>query len=90
MLLDDQDRSRWDGDEIREGVALVRGLPPGRYALEAAIAAEHARAATPGATDWRRIADLYGALRQVAPGPVVELNRAVAVALAEGESAASS
>ncbi len=86
VLLDDQDRSRWDGDEIREGVALMRGLPPGRYALEAAIAAEHARAATPDATDWRRIAHLYGALRQVAPGPVVDLNRAVAVALAEGET----
>jgi RNA polymerase sigma-70 factor, ECF subfamily len=86
VLLDEQNRSRWDREEIQEGLALVCGLPAGRYALEAVIAAEHARAATPDATDWRRIADLYGALRQVSPGPVVELNRAVAVALAEGEA----
>jgi RNA polymerase sigma-70 factor, ECF subfamily len=86
VLLDEQNRSRWDREEIQEGLALVCGLPAGRYALEAAIAAEHARAATPDATDRRRIADLYGALRQVSPGPVVELNRAVAVALAEGEA----
>ena len=61
--------------------------PPGPYAIQAAIAAEHARAETADATDWRRISDLYGRLRQVQPTPVVELNRAVAVAMAEGPEA---
>jgi RNA polymerase sigma-70 factor (ECF subfamily) len=83
VLLEDQDRWLWDRDEIDEGIELVRRLPPGPYVLQAAIAAEHARAATPQATDWRRIADLYDLLARAAPGPVVELNRAVAVALAE-------
>jgi RNA polymerase sigma-70 factor, ECF subfamily len=85
VLLEDQDRGLWDRNEIEEGVKIVERLPPGPYALQAAIAAEHARAATPEATDQRRIADLYGLLVRVSPGPVVELNRAVAVALAEGE-----
>jgi RNA polymerase sigma-70 factor (ECF subfamily) len=84
VLLEDQDRDLWDRAEIEEGLALVRRLPTGQYALQAAIAAEHARAATPAATDWRRIADLYALLARVAPSPVVELNRAVAVAMAEG------
>jgi RNA polymerase sigma-70 factor, ECF subfamily len=86
VLLTDQDRGLWDRDEIEEGMEIVERLPPGAYALQAAIAAEHARAATPEATDWRRIADLYGLLVRVSPGPVVELNRAVAVAMAEGEA----
>jgi RNA polymerase sigma-70 factor, ECF subfamily len=85
VLLPEQDRSLWHGDEIQEGLELVHGLPPGVYALQAAIAAEHALAATAEETDWRRIADLYGLLARAAPGPVVELNRAVAVSLAEGE-----
>ena len=85
VLLEDQDRSLWDRGQIDEGIALVRRLPPGPYVLQAAIAAEHARAPTPGETDWHRIADLYNALARAAPSPVVELNRAVAVALAEGE-----
>jgi RNA polymerase sigma-70 factor (ECF subfamily) len=85
VLLEDQDRSRWKRGEIEEGLSLIIPLRPGPYALQAAIAAEHARAPTAEATDWRRIAELYGLLAQVAPGPVVELNRAVAVALAEGE-----
>jgi RNA polymerase sigma-70 factor (ECF subfamily) len=85
VLLGDQDRSLWDREQITEGVALVRNLRPGRYALQAAIAAEHARAPTPEATDWRRIAELYALLARAAPSPVVELNRAVAVAMAEGE-----
>ena len=85
VLLDQQDRGLWDRDEIEEGLALVGRLPAGFYALQAAIAAEHARAATPEETDWRRIAFLYDLLAQVAPGPVVELNRAVAVAFSEGE-----
>jgi RNA polymerase sigma-70 factor, ECF subfamily len=85
VLLTDQDRTLWDRDEIAEGIELVRRLRPGPYVLQAAIAAEHARAPTPEATDWRRIADLYELLARVAPGSVVELNRAVAVAMAEGE-----
>ena len=85
VLLEEQDRSLWDRDEIAEGIELVRRLPPGPYALQAAIAVEHARVATPDATDWSRIAGLYDLLARAAPGPVVELNRAVAVALAEGE-----
>jgi RNA polymerase sigma-70 factor, ECF subfamily len=84
VLLEHQDRDLWDRDEIEEGIDLVRRLPPRPYALQAAIAAEHARAATPEATDWRRIADLYALLARAAPSPVVELNRAVAVAMAEG------
>jgi RNA polymerase sigma-70 factor, ECF subfamily len=84
VLLEDQDRSLWDRAEIEEGLALARGLPPGRYSLQAAIAAEHARAASPAETDWERIAALYGLLALAAPGPVVELNRAVAVAMVDG------
>ena len=75
----------WDREQIEEGLGLVERLRPGPYALQAAIAAEHARAASPEATNWARIADLYGLLANVAPSPVVELNRAVAVAMAEGE-----
>ena len=84
VLLEDQDRSLWDRDEIASGLELVAGLPPGRYALQAAIAAEHARAPSPDATSWPAIAELYGQLAAVAPSPVVDLNRAVAVAMAEG------
>jgi RNA polymerase sigma-70 factor (ECF subfamily) len=86
VLLEDQDRTRWDQAEIEEGSALVRAAarlgPPGPYLLQAAIAAQHALAARPEATDWRRIAELYAVLAQTAPSPVVELNRAVAVAMA--------
>jgi RNA polymerase sigma-70 factor (ECF subfamily) len=85
VLLEEQDRGLWDRAEIEEGLMLAGRLPAGAYALQAAVAAEHARAPTPAATDWQRIAFLYGLLAQVAPGPVVELNRAVAVAFAEGE-----
>ena len=85
VLLTDQDRTLWDRDEIEEGIELVSRLRPGPYVLQAAIAAEHARAPTPEATDWRRIADLYELLARVAPGSVVALNRAVAAAMAEGE-----
>jgi len=85
VLLDDQDRSLWHAEEIAEGLELAERLPPGAYALQAAIAAEHARAASPLETDWERISDLYALLVKAAPGPVVELNRAVAVAQAEGE-----
>jgi RNA polymerase sigma-70 factor (ECF subfamily) len=84
VLLEDQDRCLWDRDEIEEGLEIVRRLPPGAYALQAAIAAEHARADTSEATAWRRIVELYALLARAAPSPVVELNRAVAVAMADG------
>jgi RNA polymerase sigma-70 factor (ECF subfamily) len=87
VLLEDQDRSRWDREQIEEGVGLVEAAlregtrPPGPYALQAAIAAVHAQAPTAAATDWAQIAALYGVLARVHPSPVVELNRAVAVAM---------
>jgi RNA polymerase sigma-70 factor (ECF subfamily) len=88
VLLDDQDRSRWDHAEIDEGLALVaralRRGRPGPYQLQAAIAAIHATAATPAETDWPRIVGLYDELVRRQPSPVVALNRAVAVAMAEG------
>ena len=92
VLLLEQDRARWDGLLIRRGLAaLVRaeqlGGRLGPYALQAAIAACHARARTAEDTDWGRIAALYGDLARVMPSPVVELNRAVAVGMAEGPAA---
>ncbi|MEW5992494.1 MAG: RNA polymerase sigma factor [Chloroflexota bacterium] len=88
VLLDDQDRSRWDRDRIREGAALIeralRVRAPGPYQLQAAIAALHDRAATPDATDWRQIAEIYGELERHWPSPVVALNHAVAMAMAHG------
>ncbi|MBF8289035.1 MAG: polymerase sigma factor [Chloroflexi bacterium] len=88
VLLDDQDRSRWDAERIREGAALVeralRMRAPGPYQLQAAIAALHDGAATPAETDWPQIAALYGELERRTPSPVVALNHAVAVAMAEG------
>lgn len=93
VLLLDQDRSRWDYLLIQRGLdALARaerlGGAFGPYALQAAIAACHARARTAAATDWVRIATLYAALAQVSPSPVVELNRAVAVSMATGPASA--
>jgi RNA polymerase sigma factor (sigma-70 family) len=92
ILLLDQDRARWDHVLIRRGLAALEraealGGARGPYALQAAIAACHARARTAEATDWPRIAALYDALTQLAPSPVVELNRAVAVAMAFGPAA---
>jgi RNA polymerase sigma-70 factor (ECF subfamily) len=85
VLLEDQDRSLWRRDELDEGLALAASAGQAEpYAIQAAIAAEHARAARAGATDWRRIAHLYDRLEASAPSPVVTLNRAVAVAMAEG------
>ena len=90
VLLEEQDRTRWDRAQIDEGAALVEaalragGRPPGPYALQAAIAAVHAQAPTAAATDWRQITALYGMLARVHPSPVVELNRAVAVAMSDG------
>jgi RNA polymerase sigma factor (sigma-70 family) len=89
ITLIDQDRSRWDQLLIRRGFAALARVEQldgalGPYAIQAAIAACHARALTPDATDWARIAALYAVLNRLAPSPVVELNRAVAVAMAEG------
>ncbi len=87
VLLDDQDRRRWNADWIAEGLDLVdraRALGGGRYVLEAAIAAEHARAREASDTDWPRIARLYAELVEWNPSPVIGLNRAVAVAMASG------
>jgi predicted RNA polymerase sigma factor len=89
VLLLDQDRSRWDQLLIRRGLkALTRaeslGAPLGPYALQASIAACHARARIASETDWEKIAALYDALGQVSPSPIVELNRAVAVGMAFG------
>jgi RNA polymerase sigma-70 factor (ECF subfamily) len=91
LLLADQDRAAWDRAAIAEGTALVREAlrrrPPGRFALQAAIAAVHAEAPSYQATDWREIVALYQLLRDRWPSPVVSLNQAVAVGLAEGAEA---
>ena len=91
LLLAEQDRARWDGAAVAEGVALVRealrARPPSRYALQAAIAAVHAEAPSWEATDWAEIVALYGVLSEVWPSPVVALNRAVAVGFASGPAA---
>jgi RNA polymerase sigma-70 factor (ECF subfamily) len=91
VTLEDQDRTRWDTAEIDEGVALLEGAlrrgAPGRYQVQAAIAACHATAADAAGTDWPQIAALYGRLVRLLPSPVVELNRAVAVGMADGPAA---
>ncbi len=91
VTLEDQDRSRWNRDEIAEGLALLdaalRRREPGPYQVQAAIAACHARAERAADTDWPQIAALYGRLAEFVPSPVVRLNRAVAVAMAEGPEA---
>ena len=91
LLLEEQDRTQWDPAAIDEGGALVvdalRGGRPGRFALQAAIAALHAEAPTWEATDWRQIRDLYDLLLGAWPSPVVDLNRAVAVAMVDGWAA---
>jgi RNA polymerase sigma factor (sigma-70 family) len=92
VLLLDQDRSRWDQLLIHRGLAALEraeklGGALGPYALQAAIAACHARAHTPEETDWARIAELYDALAELTPSPVVELNRAVAISMAIGPAA---
>ena len=90
VLLDEQDRSCWDQEKIREGIAILdRALTlndPGPYQVQAAISALHAEAPTAEATDWRQIAALYGTLAMMTPSIVVEVNRAVAVAMAYGAS----
>jgi RNA polymerase sigma-70 factor (ECF subfamily) len=91
VLLEDQDRSAWDRDRIAEGVRHLerarRRSRTGPYQLQAAVAAAHSTAATWEDTDWRHIAALYAGLATLAPSPVVELNRAVAVAFADGPAA---
>jgi RNA polymerase sigma-70 factor, ECF subfamily len=91
VTLEDQDRSRWDRAEIDEGQQVLQGSlragRPGPYQLQAAIAACHASAAKAADTDWQAIASIYGQLARIAPSPVVELNRAVAVGMADGPAA---
>jgi RNA polymerase sigma-70 factor, ECF subfamily len=87
VLLEDQDRSTWDREKIEEGLRLARSAAaagPRPYVIQALIAAEHSRAERAADTDWARIARLYAWLAELAPSPVVELNRAVAVAMSEG------
>jgi RNA polymerase sigma-70 factor (ECF subfamily) len=91
VTLEDQDRGKWDAAEVSEGVsvldAALRRRRPGPYQVQAAIAVCHVTAARAADTDWAQIARLYGQLAQFLPTPVVELNRAVAVAMAEGPEA---
>jgi len=91
VLLDDQDRSLWNRDLIDEGVSLVElalaSRPVGAYTVQAAIATVHAGAPSAAATDWSRVVELYDLLQRASPSPVVELNRAVAVAMRDGPAA---
>lgn len=90
VVLEEQDRSRWNKTQIAEALALVDEAlsnSPGPFALEAAIAAEHCKAARADDTDWPRIVKLYDLLHQLLPSPVVALNRAVAIAMAQGPRA---
>ncbi len=88
ITLEEQDRTKWDAKQIAEGLKLLEGLgpivDPGPYVLQAAIAAEHARASTAQQTDWARIVTLYDALYEIHPSAVVALNRAAAIAMASG------
>ena len=93
VLLEDQDRGLWDTAMIAEGLALVEpalkaATPPSPYAVQAAIAALHAQARTPEATDWRQIVGLYAVLMRLSPSPVIELNHAAALAMVDGPAAA--
>jgi RNA polymerase sigma-70 factor, ECF subfamily len=92
VLLEAQDRTRWDHDEIAEGLAILDAAmamrAPGPYQVQAAIAALHARAVDASHTDWPQIAALYGRLMAMTPSPVIELNRAVAIAMADGAAVA--
>ena len=91
ILLDEQDRSRWNRELIAEGVALVRAAfasqEIGAYAVQAAIAAVHAEAPSSAATDWNEIVGLYDLLLRITPSPIIELNRSVAVAMRDGPEA---
>ena len=89
--MEDQDRSLWNREMIREGVSLVEqaiaARPIGPYAIQSAIATVHAEAPNAGATDWEEIVGLYDLLLRIEPSPVVELNRAAAIAMHRGPSA---
>ena len=91
ILLEDQDRSLWNREQIEEGLALTRGALASRrfgpYTLQAAIGAAHAEAATAAATDWNRIVATYDLLLGIEPSPVIELNRAAAIAMRDGPAA---
>lgn len=91
VTLEEQDRTRWNHAQIDDGLAHIAAAlaarSPGPYALQAAIAAEHARAPSAAATDWRTIVQHYDALLRLRPGPIIELNRAIAVAMADGPAA---
>jgi RNA polymerase sigma-70 factor, ECF subfamily len=90
VILEQQDRSRWNREQIAEALPLVEEAllgGSGPYALQAAIAAQHCRAASAAETDWRQIVRFYDFLEQVQPSPIVALNRAVAVAMAESPQA---
>ena len=91
VLLDDQDRSLWDQGQIADGIRLVQQALASRrfgpYTIQAAIAAVHAGAATPADTDWAEIVGLYDVLLRLDGSPVIELNRAVAVAMRDGPAA---
>jgi RNA polymerase sigma-70 factor (ECF subfamily) len=91
VLMEDQDRTLWDQDYIKEGIALVRQSLAtkrfGFYTLQAAISAVHAEAPSADATDWHQVVSLYSVLLQLEPSPVIELNRAVAVAMRDGPQA---
>ena len=91
ILLDEQDRSLWNRGQIEEGLALARRALAsprfGPYTFQAAIAGAHAEAATAAATDWNRIAEIYNLLLEVEPSPVIELNRAAAIAMRDGPAA---
>jgi RNA polymerase sigma-70 factor (ECF subfamily) len=88
VVLEDQDRTKWHREQIHEGLALSDAIARegrlGRFAIQAAISAEHCRALRPEDTNWQRIVELYGELEELQPSPVVALNRAVAVAMAQG------
>lgn len=90
ILLEEQDRTLWNQEQIRDALALtesaLRDAPPGPYSVQAAIAAVHARAGRAEETDWAQIAALYDVLVRIQPSPVIELNRAVAIAMVEGPS----
>jgi RNA polymerase sigma-70 factor, ECF subfamily len=91
VLLDEQDRSRWDKAKIAEGIAILDEAlvlySPGSYQVQAAISALHAEAPSPEETDWQQIVMLYNTLLRMHPSPVVEVNRAVAIAMAENPNA---
>jgi RNA polymerase sigma-70 factor (ECF subfamily) len=90
VILEEQDRSRWNHQLINEALLLLKDSPreaPGTFAIQAAIVAVHCKAARPEDTDWAEIVQLYNQLERVQPSPIVSLNRAVAVAMAEGPRA---